>query len=205
MEKTGCKGYVIGVSGGIDSATVLALCSEAVGKDKVFAVTMHSTFTPKEDKEDANYLSKEYARQNQNIEQFDFIFESVLKYLPSSSSLTRGNLMARLRMCILYYFANHLDYLVCGTTDKSEDFIGYFTKYGGVDVEPIIHLTKAEVKQLAHKLGIPKRIIEKPSSPRLYPGHTAKDELGFSYETIDKILALNEQTKHKRKLPRRLP
>ncbi|MCD6095129.1 MAG: NAD(+) synthase, partial [Thermoprotei archaeon] len=101
-----------------------------------------------------------------------------------------GNLKARIRMCLLYYYANVNNALVIGSSDKSEILIGYFTKYGdgGVDLLPIGDLYKTQVRQLAIGLGVPKKIAYKPSSPRLWPGHMAEDELGLSYEEIDIIL-----------------
>ena len=93
-------------------------------------------------------------------------------------------------MCTLYYYANHYNLIVCGTSDKSELLIGYFTKYGdgGVDILPLGDVYKTQVRKLAKALGIPEKIIRKPSSPRLWPGQLAEEELGLRYEEIDAIL-----------------
>ncbi len=109
-----------------------------------------------------------------------------------------------MRMAILYFYANKHNLLVIGTTDRTEDFIGYYTKYGdgGVDLEPIIHLTKTEVRELGKQLGLPERIVNKKSSPRLWADHEAEKELGISYDTIDKILMLHDKTEHKRRMPK---
>jgi NAD+ synthase len=101
-----------------------------------------------------------------------------------------GNLRARIRMTLLYYYANKLDYLVLGTGDRSEILIGYYTKYGdgGVDIAPLAVLYKSQVRKLALHLGLPERIALKPSSPRLWRGHEAEKELGVSYEQVDLVL-----------------
>jgi len=106
--------------------------------------------------------------------------------------ISNGNLRARIRMTILYYYANLKNLLVCGTGDKSEILLGYFTKYGdgAADLLPIADLYKTQVRGLARKLDLPKSIVEKPSSPRLWPGQMAEKELGATYDEIDQILYL---------------
>jgi len=101
-----------------------------------------------------------------------------------------ANIYARTRMIILYYYANLKNYLVTGTGDRSEALIGYFTKYGdgAADFLPIIHLYKTQVRELAEHLGIPERIVHKVSSPQLYPGHKATDEIPLDYDRLDPVL-----------------
>jgi NAD+ synthase len=101
-----------------------------------------------------------------------------------------GNLKARLRAMILYYYANTTRGLVVGTGDKSEILLGYFTKYGdgACDIQPIADLYKSSVKDLARHLALPRRIFSKPSSPELWPGQIAEDELGLPYTKLDSIL-----------------
>jgi NAD+ synthase len=110
-------------------------------------------------------------------------------FLPENR-LARGNLKARIRMAVLYYHANIRSRLVVGTGDRSEVLLGYFTKYGdgGVDLLPLGGLYKTELKVLARHLGIPRSIVDKTSSPRLWEGQTAEGELGLSYELADRIL-----------------
>ena len=93
-------------------------------------------------------------------------------------------------MVINYYFANALGMMVAGTGDRSEDMIGYFTKYGdgGVDFLPIAHLYKTQVRQLGAHLGLPARVVQKPASPQLWPGHKAIDEIPIEYEKLDLVL-----------------
>jgi len=193
LEESGANGYVIGVSGGVDSSTVLALLVEHVGADKILALIMPDrTSTPLEDIEDALSLVKKYGVKH-HIVYINDILEAYRKSIPEyekENLRAEGNVKARIRMTILYYHANKLGYLVCGTGDKSELLIGYFTKYGdgGVDLLPIGDLYKTQVRQLAKSLGLPDRIAYKPSSPRLWPGHKAEKELGLSYNEIDLIL-----------------
>lgn len=133
--------------------------------------------------------------------------------------LPQANLKPRLRMACLYYAANTLNYLVAGTGNRSELTIGYFTKYGdgGVDLLPIGHLLKSDVRALAADLGVPQPIIDKPPSAGLWPGQTDEDDMGFSYAQLERYLEegpqgvppatalrierLVRQTDHKRALP----
>jgi NAD+ synthase len=105
-----------------------------------------------------------------------------------------ANIKPRLRMTTLYYYAQKLSYLVAGTGNRAEMKIGYFTKYGdgGVDVEPIIHLTKTQVRHLGHYLGVPNQIISKTSSAGLWEGQTDEDEMGLTYEVLDHYLLTGE-------------
>lgn len=100
-----------------------------------------------------------------------------------------GNILPRVRMTVLYYYANRLGRLVLGTSDRSELLIGYFTKYGdgGVDLMPLGSMYKLQVRELLRRLGLG-WVADKPSSPRLWHGHTAEGELGLSYEVIDSVL-----------------
>jgi len=157
-----------------------------------------SYVTPKEDIDDAMTIANMYNIETKNIEITDFV-ELFLRKLGRTNLVTEGNLRARIRMIILYYFANAENRIVIGSGDRSELAIGYFTKYGdgGVDLLPIGYLYKTQVKLLANYLGIPKKIIEKESSPRLWPGQTAREELGMGYDEIDIILYYYLDLKYK--------
>jgi NAD+ synthase len=190
ISKSSAKGLVIGLSGGLDSSVVLKLCVNALGPTKVLGLIMPSNTTPKEDLEHAVHLSK-YLKIRYLIIDLEPIIEKYREVLPGDKR-AKGNLMARIRMNILYYHAGINDYLVVGTSDKSEMCLGYFTKFGdgAADLLPIADLYKTQVRELAKHLQIPIEIVEKKSSPRLWDNHLAEEEIGMNYETIDPILHL---------------
>lgn len=190
VSDNSAKGLVLGLSGGLDSSVVLKLAVNALGPSKVLGLMMPSKMTPKEDVEHAMDLAKSLGVQYHFIE----IVPIIKKYeetLPADKR-ANGNLMARIRMNILYYYAAIDGYLVGGTSDKSEIQIGYFTKFGdgAADIMPIASLYKTQVRALAKFLGLPTAIISKKSSPRLWDHHLAEEEIGMDYETIDQILYL---------------
>jgi NAD+ synthase len=193
IEKTKVKGIVIGLSGGIDSATTSALAALAIGGHKVTALNMPEEETHNET--DIQHTKKVAGKFGFKIETIDItpILEAYYKSLPiydPHDKLSKGNLKARTRMVCLYYYANHLGKIVCGSSDKSETMMGYFTKWGDVaaDITPLMDLYKTQVRQLAAHIGIPLEIIAKPSTPQLWPGQLAEEELGIQYETLDLIL-----------------
>ena len=190
VDNSGFKNVVIGLSGGLDSAVVALMCKESLGRKNVFCVFMPDETTPDEDRKHQGYLVKKFDLNSKEID-ITKIENKIQKIgLEKISTLTLANIKARLRMIILYKYANETKSLVCGTSNKSEILIGYFTKYGdgGVDFLPIGDLYKTQVYQLAKFLKIPKTIISKPPSPGLWVGQSDENELGMSYETLDKIL-----------------
>lgn len=193
VDNAGAKGVVVGLSGGVDSSTTAVLAVKALGRDRVYGLIMPDpNVTPKDDVEDALELAQRLGIKHTIID-ISKIYSSYATNLPffnNKHNLACGNLRARIRMNILYYFANLNNYLVIGSGDRSEILIGYFTKYGdgATDLMPLGCLYKTQVRHLAKHLGIPKKIIDKPSSPRLWPGHMAEEELGMKYTEIDLIL-----------------
>ena len=178
------------MSGGIDSTLVAYLACEAVGPDNVFGITMPSATTPTED----NIHGSEVA-QNLGMNYKQIAIDSILKeYLSltqlDNNNLAIGNLKARIRMSVLYYYANYKNYLVIGTGNKSEILIGYFTKHGdgACDMEPIGDLYKSEVFKLSEYLNISEEILNKPPRAGLWEGQSDEDEIGMSYDLLDKIL-----------------
>ncbi len=193
LRESGAKGFAIGVSGGVDSSTTLMLAAKYVGSKKVYALVMPDRdTTPKEDIDDALEIIGLAGVEYSIVYINDIVksYSSTLPFFNPAHNIATGNLRARIRMSILYYYANLKNYLVLGTGDRSELLIGYFTKYGdgGVDVLPLGPLYKTQVRRLGLYLGVPRRIAFKPSSPRLWPGHMAEKELGLRYEDIDRIL-----------------
>jgi len=195
VEGAGAQGVVVGVSGGVDSATTLALSVKALGAERVIALIMpDSTVTPQSDVEDAKSLAEKFGVKYHVIDIGPVVdvYKSAIPVYEGEEKdrVPVGNLRARIRMTLLYYYANKFNLLVAGTGDRSEILIGYFTKYGdgAVDFLPIGVLFKSQVRRLAIHLGVPERIAFKPSSPRLWRGHEAEKELGISYEEIDVIL-----------------
>ncbi|MCK4937348.1 MAG: NAD+ synthase [Methanosarcinales archaeon] len=193
VNKSGTKGAVIGLSGGIDSAVATYLAVRALGRENVLAITMpESSLTPAEDVLDATDMA--------NILNIDFsvvdISETLNSFIISipemveDDRMSLGNLKARIRMCTLYYYANMMERIVVGTGNRTELLLGYFTKYGdgGVDIEPLGNLFKTQVRELAQYLDVPRHIINKPPTAGLWPGQTDEKELGLTYEEIDNAL-----------------
>jgi NAD+ synthase len=189
----GCKGAVLGISGGIDSSVAAALCIRVFPKNTLgLLMPCHSS---EKDKEHAETLAKQFAITTKLIV-LDDIYDEYLKILPdfkpdkSLTQLAQANLKARLRMITLYYTANQLKYLVIGSGNRSEMTVGYFTKHGdsGVDLLPLGNLVKKEVRELARFLKIPREIIEKAPSAGLWAGQTDEGEMGFTYEALDEYI-----------------
>ncbi len=231
VDEASAKGAVIGLSGGVDSAVVGALCVRALGKDGVLGLLMPTDHTPQQDVKDAARLADSWGIRAEKIP-ISRAVEGLAESLKiKGTKIARANLDARVRMAILYYYANTLGYLVAGTDDKSENLLGYFTKWGdgGVDFFPISHLYKTQVRELGTHLGLPKAVAEKPASPQLWPGHKASDEIPADYEMLDialhylfdlkvppstaalnaavpisvveKVLEMHKKTAHKRAMP----
>jgi len=193
VSEAGAKGVVVGLSGGVDSSLVAALAVKALGKEIVMGVLLPVDFTPAQDVQDAKDLAKLLGIRTEYVEigpiTESFVRALKLKSADSQARIPLANIVSRTRMAVLYYFANVHNCLVAGTGDRSEDLIGYFTKYGdgGADLLPICHLYKTQVRRLAEYLGVPPGMAFKPSSPQLYPGHKATDEIPIDYKKLDPI------------------
>jgi len=188
IEKNHAKGIVLGLSGGIDSAVLAYLCKRKL-EEKTLAIIMPDTsITPKIETEDALKMIALTGIEYKLVDIKPIVNEYTMYLEPNEKS--RGNLRARVRTNILYYYANMKDYLVLGSSDKSEYQIGYFTKFGdgAADLTPIISLYKLQVREIAKYLGVPENVISKKSSPHLWKDHEAEGELGVAYEEIDSIL-----------------
>jgi len=211
VKKSGKKGIVIGISGGVDSSVVAALAAEAVTKKNILCLILPCESSD-EDASDAKMFAKSFGFNAKTID-LTPIYRTLIKSLPKGSKMARVNLKPRLRMLTIYYFANNLDYLVAGTGNKSELSIGYFTKYGdgGVDILPLGDLYKSQVRELARLLGIPEKIITKPPTAGLWAGQTDEGEIGMTYDELEyrlrnkkydaKLKRYTENAKHKLILP----
>jgi NAD+ synthase len=205
LRKSGAKGFVLGVSGGVDSAVVLRLAARAVGRDRVLGLLMPESDSPKDDLFDAKELCSE---EGVRFEVLDITgpvkaFRDVLGAGAGRKAL--ANVKARCRMVLLYHYAATESRLVLGTSNKSELLMGYFTKHGdgGADLEPIGDLYKTEVRELARTLGIPDKILTRAPSAGLWKGQTDEDEMGISYDRLDAILLGIEQGLPEREVAKR--
>ena len=221
VEAAGAEGLVVGLSGGIDSALVGYLIAKACPRN-CLGLYLPCGSHP-QDREDAllsakaanlPFLELDLSRPHSWLwEGANNLFELD----PAARRDVSGNLRARLRMAALYTVAGLKNYLVVGTDNKSEYHLSYFTKYGdgGVDLLPIVGLTKSQVYAWAKEAGLPQRLLQKPPSAGLWPGQTDEAELGISYNAVDRYLEgepvlphererieeLHRRTEHKRKLP----
>ena len=194
FERNDLKNGVLGLSGGLDSSSVAFLTTEALGKENLYICLMPSRVTSSTSMEDAKTVIEELGlpRGNWEIINIEPMVKAVKGTLGIVSQKDLGNVMARIRMLTLYQKAAEHNAIVLGTGDKSELLLGYFTKYGdgGVDILPLGDVYKTQLRGLVRYIEVPERIIEKPSTPELWPGQKAEDELGVRYDDVDPILYL---------------
>jgi len=205
LTASGARGFVVGLSGGLDSAVVARL-AQLAAPGRVVAAILPCHSDP-DDERDAALLAKHFSLMTTRIdlgEPYDALVRAAqpgLNALPDQMRAAapadplRGrvplaNMKPRLRMTALYFLANILNHLVAGTGNRSELAIGYFTKYGdgGVDILPIGHLVKSEVRALARELNVPSAIIERTPSAGLWIGQSDEEEMGFTYGDLERYL-----------------
>ncbi|MGD2103894.1 MAG: NAD+ synthase [Anaerolineae bacterium] len=193
LAMAGADGFVLGLSGGVDSATTAALAAKAVGAQSVLTALLpcHSVST---DARLARRVADAFDIPAVRVT-LDDVYDTLREHLPPSEhDLAAANIKPRLRMTVLYYLAQTNNYLVLGSGNKTELAVGYFTKYGdgGVDLLPLGDLYKTEVWDLARDVGVPQDIIDRAPSAGLWPGQTDEEELGITYHRLDQVLGAIE-------------
>jgi NAD+ synthase len=191
ITRTGFKRAVIGLSGGIDSALSCFLAAEALGAENVLAVRMPYTISSPDSLEDAQLVIEATGVQALTMPITEMA-DPLINHFQEMNSMRQGNIMARLRMIVLYDQSAAFNGLVVGTGNKTEILLGYSTLYGdsACAINPIGDLYKTQVRQLSLALGVPRPIIDKPPSADLWTGQTDEGELGFTYEEVDRLLYL---------------
>ncbi len=191
VTKAGMSRAVIGLSGGIDSAVSAYLSARALGAENVLALRMPYRSSSADSLSDAEAVIEDLGIPRLTLPISDMA-DPLIKRFPEMSILRQGNIMARLRMIMLYDQSMAWGGLVMGTSNKTEFLLGYSTIYGdsGVALHPIADLYKYQIRQMARYLGLPRSVIDKPPSADLWVGQTDEDELGFSYDQADQVLFL---------------
>jgi NAD+ synthase len=198
MAQTGFERIVLGLSGGVDSATVAFLSARAVGPDNVLAVRMPYRSSSEASETDALRVVDALGCRTERVEITPMV-EPLLELIGpngdraiSSDALNvrRGNAMARQRMIVLYDRSAAFDALVAGTSNKTEALLGYGTLHGDMAAAfaPIGDLYKSQLRSVASELGVPREILDKPPSADLWPGQTDEGELGRTYDQLDRAL-----------------
>jgi NAD+ synthase len=187
-RRTGFQKVVVGLSGGVDSAVVAALCARALGAKNVHAFLLPGKTSSKDSHRDAIAVAKQLGLKTQTIDlgpMAEVYFRS-----QKPDQLRKGNVMARLRMIALFDMAKKLKALVAGTSNKTETFFGYTTWFGdsASSFQPIGDLYKSQVWQLAEWLKLPESVIAKAPTADLWPGQTDEKEMGIRYIDADRVL-----------------
>jgi NAD+ synthase len=189
IQRAGFQKAVIGVSGGIDSALSCVLSARALGPENVLALFMPYASTSAQSAQHAQAIIERTGVQQETVEITPMV-DPLLSEIPEKEQVRRGNVMARMRMIVLYDRSVAFQGLVVGTSNKTEILLGYSTLYGdsACALNPLGDLYKTQVRQLAKGLDIPDEIISKPPSADLWIGQTDEDELGFTYKAVDQLL-----------------
>lgn len=216
VNSAGAKGVVFGLSGGIDSAVIAGIAKKAFPNNSIgIIMPCHS------DPIDENHgkLVADALKLKTAKVDLSNSFDTLMEAMPdkSENKLAISNLKPRLRMSTLYYYGQSNNYLVLGSSNKSEFTVGYFTKHGdsGVDLLPLVSFVKSEIRDLARYLKVPDIVIEKPPTAGLWENQTDEKEMGFSYDVLDtyiktgkgpkaivgKIDKMDKKSQHKREYP----
>ena len=193
LEQAGFSRLVVGLSGGVDSATVAFLAARAIGPDNLLAVRMPYATSSEASETDAMRVVSALGCRTERVEITPMV-EPMLALItdedPEARNVRRGNVMARQRMIILYDRSAAFDALVIGTSNKTEALLGYGTLHGDMAaaLAPIGDLYKTQLRAVARELGVPDEVVAKPPSADLWPGQTDEGELGRSYDLLDRAL-----------------
>jgi NAD+ synthase len=193
LAQTGFSRLVVGLSGGVDSATVAFLAARALGPDDLLAVRMPYRTSSDSSETDALRVVEALGCRTVRVEITSMV-EPMLELVTggdeASLNVRRGNVMARQRMIVLFDRSAAFDALVIGTSNKTEALLGYGTLHGDMaaGLAPIGDLYKTQLRAVAGELGVPQEILDKPPSADLWPGQTDEDELGRSYDLLDRAL-----------------
>jgi len=200
VKEQGFEKVIVALSGGVDSSIILTLAVKALKKENVLVAILPYNGLNKRGLRDALMMIRRLQIPQKNVFQIDIrpIVNSFLTVVEDTDRLRKGNIIARVRMILVYDLAKKHQALVCGTENKSEYLLGYYTRFGdeASDLEPLRNFYKTQVKQLAYYLGIPEQIIEQSASAGLWPGQTDEKELGFTYAQADLILAYHFDKKY---------
>ena len=192
LKNSGASGYVLGLSGGVDSSLVAAISKKAVGKDKITCIMMPIDSNP-DDLKDAKEVAKALDLNYKVIDASEAYHKLVDTFKEQGIELDKGsltNLKVRIRMSILYGYGQTNRLLVLGTDNADERYTGYFTKWGdgACDLLPIVHLLKREVVEASKLLGVPVHLAERVPSAGLFEGQTDEKEMGVTYKDLDDYL-----------------
>lgn len=189
LGQTGLDGFVIGLSGGIDSALSATLAVEAVGAERVFGMMMPYKSSSAASIKDAQAVADFLKIEHKRVEITPMI-DAYYDRINDDMRVRAGNKMARERMSILFDHAHQMNRMVLGTGNRTEIALGYTTLYGdsACSINPIGQLYKTEVRAMSRHLGIPEQVITKPPSADLWTGQTDEGEIGVTYEQIDHLL-----------------
>lgn len=193
VDDAGADGVVVAMSGGVDSSLTAALCVEALGTDRVTGLLLpchkHEAVATADGRSVAEELGIE--AETVNLRPVADAFEDcVAPAFGTPDDRARGNAIARMRMTAAYYAANRTGRLVCGTSNRTELLLGYFTKHGdgAADLRPLAPLYKTEVRALARHVGVPEEVVDKPSTAGFTADQTDESDLGAPYGLLDVVL-----------------
>ncbi|HJJ90465.1 MAG TPA: NAD(+) synthase [Methanocorpusculum sp.] len=192
---SGAQGVVVGISGGIDSAVAAAVAAKALGSEHVLGVHFPLASRCSLDLADIKELCDRFGIELLIIPLKNVLYTAFSNPYMTSNPMLCGNYTARLRMATLYNIAAARNRLVCGTSNKTEYLLGYYTKWGdsAADIQPLLHLWKKDVYKIAWDIGIPQSIIEKVPSAGFWNGQSDEEEIGFSYQELDAALVSLEE------------